>query len=345
MNSELHEPGADPLRALYLRTVQALTRGRTTEARVCLDTLADSVTDYQLAVIELARQLAVQSFEWPAERAPFEPSACAPPASAAIDLVTFHVDLPETPSGIHEAVDHASLLADWLGAANATAPQARTILLTDETTPVSEALHFDVVFRSPLDRDHLMYERIRVQCEYLLAREAGRASVLLDSDAIVNADPRGFFAANCDVGLTWRTGFATAPFNGGVIVVPPGEGGPAFMREALDCYAELAAHPNVVGTFDRDLRAWWGDQFALALMIGYRPFAERGAAQGALVDRHRVRFLPCSEYNYTLDVKGAEQRVDPAALRDKLVVHFKGNRKWMQSDYVARLRAACAARH
>ena len=56
------------LRILYEQTVRALTRGRPAEARDSLNALADVVTDYQLAVLELARQLAVQSFEWPAER-------------------------------------------------------------------------------------------------------------------------------------------------------------------------------------------------------------------------------------------------------------------------------------
>lgn len=335
--------GAEPLRALYLRTVHALTRGRPAEARDCLNALADAVTDYQLAVLELARQLAVQSCEWPAERRPFAPESCAMPASEQIDLVTFHVDLPESPSGIHEPMDFGSLLSDWLAAAEAVAPAARTILLTDEHTTLHEALPFDVVVRSPIDRDRLMYERMRVQCEYLLAREPDRASVLLDSDAIVNADPCGLFAQTGDLGLTWRAGFPTAPFNGGAIFVSSGEGGPALLREALDCYDELVRHPNVAAAFECDLRAWWGDQYALALLVGYRNFAERGAAQGTYVDARTVRFLPCSRYNYTVEIDGAAATPDPKRLRDKFVVHFKGNRKSLQSEYVAQLRAAKVA--
>ena len=331
--------GDTSLRALYAQTVQALTRGRPAEARDCLNALADVVTDYQLAVLELARQLAVQSFEWPAERRTFEPQRRTVPAREQIDLVTFHVHLPQSPSGIHEPIDFVSLLADWLTAAEAVAPAARTILLTDEHTEIPATLPFDVVVRKPIDRDRLMYERMRVQCEYLLAREEDRASVLLDSDAIVNADPCGLFTHTGDLGLTWRDGFPTAPFNGGAIFVAPGEGGPALLREALDCYDELVNHPNVVAAFETDLRAWWGDQYALALLVGYRNFADRGAAHGTYIDARTVRFLPCSEYNYTVETANSVAAPEPRRLREKFIVHFKGNRKSLQSEYVARLRA------
>lgn len=337
--SEAITAGDVSLRILYEQTVRALTRGRPAEARDSLNALADVVTDYQLAVLELARQLAVQSFEWPAERRPFHPLPCPTPSDDQVDLVTFHVDLPQSPSGIHEPIDFVALLSDWLQAARSVAPKARAILLTDEHTAVPATLPFGVVLRSSIDRERLMYERMRVQCEYLLAREHERASVLLDSDAIVNADPRGLFTHTGDLGLTWRDGFPTAPFNGGAIVVASGEGGPALLREALDCYAELAQHPNVVAAFETDLRAWWGDQYALALLVGYRNFAERGAAQGTYIDTRTVRFLPCNEYNYTVDASRAVAAPEPRRLRDKFIVHFKGNRKSLQSEYVARLRA------
>ena len=326
------------LDALYSQAAQALVRGRPDDARQRLQALADLIADYQRAVLELERHLAVQSCEWPAERRPFHPLPCPTPSSDQIDLVTFHVDLPQSPSPSPEPTDFVALLADWLAAARAVAPKARAILLTDEHTAVPATLPFDLVLRSSIDRERLMYERMRVQCEYLLAREHERASVLLDSDAIVNADPRGLFTHTGDLGLTWRDGPTTMPFNGGVIVVAPGEGGPALLREALDCYAELAQHPNVVEAFETDLRAWWGDQYALALLVGYRNFAERGAAQGTYIDTRTVRFLPCNEYNYTVDASRAVAAPEPRRLRDKFIVHFKGNRKSLQSEYVARLR-------
>ena len=90
--SEAITAGDVSLRILYEQTVRALTRGRPAEACDSLNALADVVTDYQLAVLELARQLAAQSFEWPAERRPFHPMPCPTPSDDQVDLVTFHVD-------------------------------------------------------------------------------------------------------------------------------------------------------------------------------------------------------------------------------------------------------------
>ncbi|MEY3466391.1 MAG: hypothetical protein RL603_1991 [Pseudomonadota bacterium] len=340
--AEVVPPSSDALRALYDQTARALSRGRPRDAQEPLSALAETITVYQYAILELARQVSVQSFVWPAVRAPLDLNARPSPLQSAVDLVTFHVDLPESPSGMHEPSEYVANLFDWLRSARAVAPQARTILLTDESTEIPSHLTFDLVLRRPIDRERLMYERMRVQAEYLAVREADRESVLLDSDAVINADPVGLFRSDFDVGLTWRDGFAAAPFNGGVIVVPAGERGARFFVEALECYAELASRPNIAGSFDRDLRAWWGDQFVLALMVGYREFADRGAATAALTDDFRVGFLPCDTYNFTVD--DLDQMTDPAGLRDKFVVHFKGNRKALQSQYVGRLLADLARR-
>ena len=54
--SEAITAGDVSLRIIYEQTVRALTRGRPAEARDSLNALADVVTDYQLAVLELARR-------------------------------------------------------------------------------------------------------------------------------------------------------------------------------------------------------------------------------------------------------------------------------------------------
>src|SRR5205085_8851302 len=129
--------------------------------------------------------------------------------------------------------------------------------------------------------------------------EAGRVSVLMDSDVVVNADPARVFTTEFDVGLTWRPEFPEAPFNGGVIFVGEGDGGRAFVAKALQCYEGLARHAPVMKSYPQGIKAWWGDQFAWAALAGFRAFAER--KQEALsVDGIRVRFFPCAEYNFTI---------------------------------------------
>jgi hypothetical protein len=214
------------------------------------------------------------------------------------------------------------------------APRARRVLLTDNATAVPAGMKVDEVMRFPMDSARLMYERMRVQASYLQSRPAGRHSVLIDSDVVVNRDPAPVFAEAFDVGLTWRTGLPNAPFNGGAIFVASGRAGCQFFGKALACYGTFSEKPDVAAAFPRDLRAWWGDQFALALMVGYRQFAER-TTSGLRIDDIRVRFFPCDEYNFTIEARD----YPPSFFDSKYLVHFKGNRKVAQAAYLGLMRA------
>jgi len=193
----------------------------------------------------------------------------------------------------------------------------------------------DQVLRFPIDPQRVMFERMRVQEIYLARREAGRASVLMDSDVVVNAGPEAIFATDFDVGLTWRPDFVDSPFNGGMIFVSPGAEGHRFFVKALECYEALAADPAVAALFPKDVKAWWGDQFALAALVGYRAFAER-PGDALTVDGVRVGFFPCERYNFTIEHNSRYSKDD---LRRKHFIHFKGNRKSMQAYYLERMRA------
>jgi hypothetical protein len=173
-----------------------------------------------------------------------------------------------------------------------------------------------------------------VQELFLRERDPARASVLMDSDVVVNRDPAPIFAADFDVGLTWRPEFPDAPFNGGMILAGPGRGAHGFFVRALECYRAMAADPQVAGAFDKDLKSWWGDQFAIAARVGFRAYAERNGA-ALSVDDARVAFFPCSEYNFTFEGGTYE----PQALRGKYFLHFKGNRKSMQAQYLELMRS------
>lgn len=285
-------------------------------------------------VQHLVRQREVVAFEWPLPRSAFAIAPRIAPPPEAIDLVAFHVDMPSAPSGIHGAIDYTAVLALSFESARLRAPRARRILLTDEATRVPESMAVDRVLRFPIDPARLMYERMRVQSRYLEAREGGRASVLMDSDVVVNRDPAPIFAEAFDVGLTWRPGFADAPFNGGMIFVSEGTQGCAFFRAALACYDALAAHAPLQSAFPRDLRAWWGDQFALAATVGLRAYREH-SGEGLRVDGTAVRFFPCETHNFTLE---PARRHSAAELRSKHFVHFKGNRKALQAQYLDAMR-------
>jgi hypothetical protein len=335
--------GPDPnsqqraVQAAIAEIVRTLGLARADEAKRHLATLRALVPGHP-ALEHIARQIAVVGFDWPLPRAPYEPAPRPAPAPDRIDLVAFHAAMAATPSGIHQKIDYLAVLALSFESAAIRAPMARRILLTDEHTPVPEAMRVDEVMRFPIDLTHLMYERMRIQDIYLGNRPASRASVLMDSDVVVNREPSQVFAQDFDIGLTWRPEFADAPFNGGMIFVGEGDRGHAFLQRARACYDALAADPAVTSLFPRDLRAWWGDQFALAATVGYRDYALR-QGDGIEVAGIRARLFPCSEYNFTLE-PGVNYPGD--VLAAKYFVHFKGNRKALQAQYLAMMRAGRA---
>ena len=324
------------IEALYASAVDDLGRGRADLARPKLAAMWREMPGHP-QLVQLAENVAVVEFPWPAERTPFTPTRRDPPPQENVDVVLFHVDLERAPSGVHEeGIDYKVVLAQSFESARLRAPRARRILITDERTAVPSAMPADDVLRFPIDTDRLMFERMRVQELYLRGRDASRASVLMDSDVIVNADPASVFAETFDVGLTWRPKLPDSPFNGGVIMAAESDGAARFLATALACYERLATDSAIAKLKPRDLKAWWGDQFAIAIVVGFRAFAERGDAVAGCVDGIRVRYFPASDYNFVMEPGTAYSRDE---LKRKAFIHFKGNRKAMQSAYLAEMAA------
>jgi len=323
-------PAIARLRAIQKEALEHLGRGRVDLARPLVAELQRAAPNDK-AVRQMMLFVEAVAVQWPAQREAYSPQRAQPPRGG-LDIVAFHVDLERTPSGLHGQIDYTKVLAHSFQSVRIRAPNARTVLLTDEATRVPDGI--DEVVREPIDRNRLMYERMRAQSRYLHRRDPARATVLMDSDVVVNLDPLAVFAEDFDVGLTWRKGEPDAPFNGGMIFVAPGDGGARFFDEALRCYDAIADDAARKGLFPQDLRAWWGDQFALAAMIGYREFGER-TAEGTRVNGVRVRFFPCETHNFTMD--GGDYEI--ATLRQKYFIHFKGNRKNMQSQYLDAMRS------
>jgi hypothetical protein len=125
-----------------------------------------------------------------------------------------------------------------------------------------------------------------------------------------------------------------APINGGLILVGPGDAGRTFFQRTLACYDALVARSHLPEIFTLDLRAWWGDQFAWALMLDIRTFMAP-PPQALNVDGIRVRLLPAADYNFT-PISG--KPYSPEFLASRHFLHFKGNRKEMQETYLAHMR-------
>ncbi len=323
------DPRYPDLDALTREAIALLRRGHAEAAAPLVAAMGKLLTDRPEVFRQMRRIVEVVAFDWPAARSSIRLGAVAPPDPADIELVAFHVGLEGSDA---PAVDYGRLLSQLFESAQLRAPAARRVLLTDERTVLPSFASGVAVVRCSIDPARLMYERMRVQREYLRARRAGAATVFLDSDVVVNAEPSAIFAEDFDVGLTHRP-VVDAPFNGGVIFVAAGSAGERFFGKALACYDALAEAPAIAALYPRDLRAWWGDQFALAALVGWRALAER-QGDGLGVDGVRVRIFPCETHNYTIEPRmyGAVE------LAGKHFIHFKGSRKEMMAAYLMNLR-------
>lgn len=234
---------------------------------------------------------------------------------SSIDLVFFHADPPQPISETHRSINYHHTLAFALTAIETKAPSARRIILSDETTQFSPELSAEIL-RRPFDPSLLMYERLLSQLDYLRSRPTGRATIFLDTDVLVNRNPSEVFSWNFDIGLTWRKDHS-APFNGGLIFVGPGSRGLAFLLQVQHCYSSLPNH----------FKAWWGDQFSLAVVAGYDAFRSR-TTNGVEVAGARIAYLSCEEFNFTPE--GPEEDVS-----GKFFLHFKGPRKYLIPHYLS----------
>jgi hypothetical protein len=309
--------------------MQALEVGRADRASPYVDALMAAAPQHEV-VRRLNLYRRVMAIEEPAERQLASLNPRIGVTQDKIDLVAFHVDLPAAPSGIHGQINYTDVLRLAFQSARLRAPRSRRIILTDEATAFPDDIGADEIRRFAIDSAAIMYERTRSQVAYLDDLEGDRSCVLMDSDIVVNRDPVEAFQLDFDVGLTWRTGFPDAPFNGGLILIADARKGRSFMARVLECYERLAVDPRLTGLFDRSLKGWWGDQYALAIMVGYRAFGER-TCNAMTIDGIRTGFLPCADYNVTLE---PNQNYGRDELRRKYFVHFKGNRKAMLGEYV-----------
>lgn len=325
------KPTSEQVQLLFSEVYNALSHGRHRSVREKVRKLEDWLPDDPRAE-KLRLWAALLEFDCGVKRSAQRCLPRLPPRSDQVELVYFHVELPRAPSEIHEAVDYLKVLQQSLEIARHQVPQARRILLTDQKTPVPASIGVDEVLRYDIDESFLMYERMRVQSRYLATRDQSRASILLDVDVIANRDPVEIFAANFDIGLTWRTDVPYSPLNGGMILVGPGERGLSFLTNALRCYDALVLDKQIASFFPQDLRAWWGDQMALAVMSGFGPFDE-----SQLVAEAVISFFPASEYNCVLEPNG---RYTKEYLASRYFIHFKGKRKPMLDQYVAYLQGS-----
>ena len=113
------------------------------------------------------------------------------------------------------------------------------------------------VIRKDFTRNQFSLKRTECLKDY--ARHARGNLVATDCDMEWRASPAPLFDEDFDIGLCWRTGNPGMPYYAGFVMVRHGsEAAIQFLTEWWFTIANLPA----------EAQTWWGDQWALAAMLG-----------------------------------------------------------------------------
>jgi tetratricopeptide (TPR) repeat protein len=312
--------------------VRALMGARD-DARIAY-TAALGLAGERWVVEDRLQRLAIMDFDRPLPRADLPPAAETTPApgtTGPLNLVIFHADIPQATVSPFEKPDYHAILAQTVAVARSNAPGARIVLLSDETTPFAADLPVDRIVRRPLQWSRLMYERMRMERDFLASPDCGGDTVFLDSDVVVDHDPRMAFDGSFDVCLMWRLNPYDAPFNGGVALYRNTPAALKFYDNLIATHDELERFPAVVARFPDGMAQWWGHQLAMAATVGWTAFAMRRSDRMS-VDGTVVRFLPESDVH-----SGNAGPEKSASTPRQLFTHFKGTRKAALASYASRL--------
>lgn len=194
-----------------------------------------------------------------------------------------------------------------------------TVLTTAETDLAALRVPHERI-DGTVDFDRIMFERTRMQREYLARAPLSHPIAFLDTDILFLRDLGPVFADDFDVALTSRRN-REMPFNGGVILVNNRrpEAALRFFGEFERIYREQRA----------DSAEWYGDQFALADAVGLDP--DRVPDMDRYEDGGvRYRFLPCAIYN---DAPSANTKSLLKKPGDTVLKHFKGGARRLMEPY------------
>lgn len=245
----------------------------------------------------------------------------------APEFVSFHADRPAGADEAHpnttlQAQSYMRMLDLLFRSVRMFHPGAPCTLLTSPTTAVAGIRGRVRRVDCPVDHAKLMLSRARAQLAHVEASDFARPIVLLDSDILLRASMAPLFDADFDVALTWRPS-AAMPINGGLIVLNNRrpDTARAFCRRFVACYASRYSAGGNDG--------WYGDQHALREIVG---LTAQELPRTARIDRDgcRLLLLPCDRWNFSPDNRLA---AIADGLPDKVVLHFKGQRKRLMEPF------------
>jgi hypothetical protein len=261
-------------------------------------------------------------------QAAFDAAPLPATAPAAI-CFAFHAPVPQADAAIRYrdvAIDHGKFDYDriarhCIASALAAQPGARFVLATDAGF-LSGLVHPALtIVRLPLDAASPMYERVLAMCAFVRSRQFTAPTAFLDSDAFLNAPIASLFQGHFDIGATYRSEPGTMPIDEGVILAHSRNKDlvRGFFTGYLGTYDRLTQNAAVTGYYG-NVKRWRGGQLslnALTCPAGVPSELDSAKAFGA-----RIRYYPCSTFNFPVEPDHSTRRFDV-----KAVLHLQGSGK------------------
>jgi hypothetical protein len=177
-----------------------------------------------------------------------------------------------------------------------------------------------------------MYCRV-VEMLKFVSNYLDQPTVFLDSDAFLNADISHIFDGDWDIGVTYRHNMGMA-LNEGVIFAnnKRPEAVRSFFQAYLDTYHRILETPEHVAKYG-NLKRWRGGQLSLNTLAC--PQGLPSSLDYLEIAGARVAYFPCFRWNFSCE------RIDPAELGTKAIIHLKGARKHLLDGLIRYQETKC----
>lgn len=192
--------------------------------------------------------------------------------------------------------------------------------------------HADIQIRGDDGKRPAMVANLDAQLATLLEAKRNETVLFLDVDTIIR---KPFPFASQDLYVTWRdhVGYSNGEKVSGVAdLMPYNYGVLGAIASELTYEAFLWMRAQILN-MSKQHQSWYGNQLALAALVGSRPDGgqpeKSTRIQWSLSDSGAelmVRQLRCDIWNYTPEAEGED-------VRDKGIIHCKGNRKDLMQHY------------
>ena len=176
-----------------------------------------------------------------------------------------------------------------------------------------------------IDYNNLMFERVLCMYNFVNSKFFKNNTCFVDSDAFVKIDKLNLFDNEFDVALTHRDISGFMPINEGVFFVKVQniENVKNFFKEYLSNFLTISESDLIKKYYNMNIKQWRGGQLSLNMIV-YRNGSKFLDYESIEDTKFKLLILPVYYYNFSPEV-GKQYSLN--FIKQKKVLHFKGNRK------------------